>query len=140
MTRAPVEYRSVSSIRGPLLSVEGVSDVDWDELVEIQLDSGEVRHGVVLDIDRELAVVQVFEGTSGLALAGTRVSFAGSPMRIPVGEAWLGRVCNGSGSRSTEARRSSAPTCAKSAAARSTPPRASPRRSRSSPAYRWSTA
>ncbi len=97
MTRAPVEYRSVSAIRGPLLSVEGVGDVGWDELVEIRLDSGEVRHGVVLDIDRELAVVQVFEGTSGLALAGLRVSFAGGPMRIPVGEDWLGRVCDGRG-------------------------------------------
>jgi V/A-type H+-transporting ATPase subunit B len=95
--RAPVEYRSVSSIRGPLLTVEGVSDVGWDELVEIRLDSGEVRHGVVLDIDRELAVVQVFEGTSGLSLSAARVSFAGSPMRIPVGEEWLGRVCNGRG-------------------------------------------
>ena len=97
MSRAPVEYRSVSSIHGPLLTVEGVRDVGWDELVEIRLDSGTVRHGVVLDIDRELAVVQVFEGTSGLALAGTRVSFAGSPMSIPVGEEWLGRVCNGRG-------------------------------------------
>jgi V/A-type H+-transporting ATPase subunit B len=95
--RAPVEYRSVSSIRGPLLTVEGVSDVGWDELVEIRLDSGEVRHGVVLDIDRELAVVQVFEGTSGLALSAARVSFVGSPMRIPVSEEWLGRVCNGRG-------------------------------------------
>jgi V/A-type H+-transporting ATPase subunit B len=95
--RAPVEYRSVGAIRGPLLTVEGVGGVGWDELVEIRLDSGEVRHGVVLDIDRELAVVQVFEGTSGLALAGARVSFAGSPMRIPVGDGWLGRVCNGRG-------------------------------------------
>jgi V/A-type H+-transporting ATPase subunit B len=97
VSRAPVEYRSVSSIGGPLLTVEGVRDVGWDELVEIRLDSGAVRHGVVLDIDRELAVVQVFEGTSGLALGGTRVSFAGGPMRIPVGEEWLGRVCNGRG-------------------------------------------
>jgi V/A-type H+-transporting ATPase subunit B len=94
---APVEYRSASAIRGPLLSVAGVHDVGWDELVEIRLDSGEVRHGVVLDVDRELAVVQVFEGTSGLALADVRVSFAGSPMRILVGESWLGRVCNGRG-------------------------------------------
>jgi V/A-type H+-transporting ATPase subunit B len=95
MSRAPVEYRSVNSIRGPLLTVEGVRGVGWDELVEIRLDSGAVRHGVVLDLDGELAVVQVFEGTTGLALNETRVSFAGSPMRIPVGEEWLGRVCNG---------------------------------------------
>lgn len=95
--RAPIEYRSISSIKGPLLCVEGVQGVGWDETVEIRLDAGEVRHGVVLEVDRELAVVEVFEGTSGLALDGVRVSFGGSPMRIPVGESWLGRVCNGRG-------------------------------------------
>lgn len=95
--RAPIEYRSLSSIKGPLLCVEAVQGVGWDETVEIRLDTGEVRHGVVLEVDRELAVVEVFEGTSGLALDGVRVSFGGSPMRIPVGESWLGRVCNGRG-------------------------------------------
>ena len=71
--------------------------VGWDEVVEIRLDSGEVRHGVVLEVDRRLAVIQVFEGTSGLALDTIRVSFGGGPMRIPVGDGWLGRVCNGRG-------------------------------------------
>jgi V/A-type H+-transporting ATPase subunit B len=101
MTRAapsvPVEYSSVASIKGPLLVVEGVRDVGWDEVVEVRLDSGEVRHGLVLEVDRDVAVVQVFEGTGGLSLDGVRVSFQGSPMRIPVGEQWLGRVCNGRG-------------------------------------------
>lgn len=95
--RAPIEYSSVTSIKGPLLCVEGIRDVGWDEVVEIRLDSGDVRHGLVLEVDRQVAVVQVFEGTSGLALDGLRVSFGGSPMRIPVGESWLGRVCNGRG-------------------------------------------
>jgi V/A-type H+/Na+-transporting ATPase subunit B len=94
---APLEYTSIASIRGPLVLVEGVRDVGWDETVEIRTDAGELRHGVVLEVDSKLAVVQVFEGTSGLALDGLRVSFRGSPMRIPVGEAWLGRVCNGRG-------------------------------------------
>jgi V/A-type H+-transporting ATPase subunit B len=95
--RAPIEYSSMSSIKGPLLCVDGVQGVGWDETVEIRLDGGEVRHGVVLEVDRELAVVEVFEGTSGLALDGVRVSFGGGPMRIPVTESWLGRVCNGRG-------------------------------------------
>jgi len=95
--RAPVEYGSVTWVKGPLLCVEDVDGVGWDEVVELRLDSGEVRHGVVLEVDRRLAVVQVYEGTSGLALDHTRVSFGGSPMRIPVGEGWLGRVCNGRG-------------------------------------------
>ncbi len=94
---APIEYASVASIKGPLLVVEGVRDVGWDEVVEVRLDSGELRHGLVLEVDRDVAVVQVFEGTTGLSLGGVRVSFQGGTMRIPVGESWLGRVCNGRG-------------------------------------------
>jgi V/A-type H+-transporting ATPase subunit B len=95
--RAPVEYTSVTSIDGPLLCVEGVRDVGWDEVVAIRLDSGEVRHGIVLETSGQLAVVQVFEGTAGLGLENVRVSFGGGPMRVPVGEEWLGRVCDGRG-------------------------------------------
>jgi V/A-type H+-transporting ATPase subunit B len=95
--RAPVEYASVASARGPLLVVEGVEDVGWDEVAAIRLDSGEPRNGVVLDVDRDLAVVQVLEGTDALKLGELHVAFTGSPLRIPVGEGWLGRVCNGRG-------------------------------------------
>ncbi|MGA7987578.1 MAG: V-type ATP synthase subunit B [Candidatus Dormiibacterota bacterium] len=93
----PVEYVGGSSVSGPLLVVEGVTGVGWDEYVSITLDSGEQRHGVVLDVDDNLAVVQVFEGTSGISLGGIRVAFSGTPMRVPVGQQWLGRVCNGRG-------------------------------------------
>ncbi len=93
---APVEYGSVASIRGPLLVVEGVRGVGWDEVAEVRLDGG-VRHGVVLDVDRDLAVVEVLEGTAALRRDELRVAFTGSPLRIPVGEGWLGRVCNGRG-------------------------------------------
>ena len=95
--RAPVEYSSVSSIRGPLLVLDGVDGVGWDEVAEVRLGSGEVRHGVVLDVDRDLAVVEVLEGTGSIRLDRVRVSFAGTPLRIPVGAGWLGRVCNGRG-------------------------------------------
>ncbi len=95
--RAPVEYASVTSIKGPLLVVEGIEDVGWDEVAQIRLESGDVRHGVVLEVAGDLAVVQVFEGTQGMGLERARVSFGGGPMRIPVSEAWLGRVCNGRG-------------------------------------------
>jgi V/A-type H+-transporting ATPase subunit B len=95
--RAPVEYSTVSSIHGPLLVVEGIEDVGWDEVAEIRLASGELRHGVVLDVQEGLAVVQVFEGTASLRTQGLRVAFAGTPLRVPVGEGWLGRVCNGRG-------------------------------------------
>lgn len=97
LSPAPIEYDSVGSIKGPLLVVEGVSGVGWDEVAEVRLDSGELRHGLVLEVAGDVAVVQVFEGTRGLSLNGLRVSFAGSPMQIPVGEQWLGRVCDGRG-------------------------------------------
>jgi V/A-type H+-transporting ATPase subunit B len=93
----PVEQSGVQSADGPLLVLDGVVDVGWDEYVEVVLASGEVRHGVVLEVDRGLAVVEVFEGTSGIAPPETRVRFSGAPLRIPVTDAWLGRVCNGRG-------------------------------------------
>lgn len=96
-TVAPIEYRSIDSIRGSLLVVHGVAGVGWDETVRVMLDSGEVRHGTVLDVDHDLAVVEVLQGTTGMRRDGTRVSFSGAPMAIPVGKGWLGRTCNGRG-------------------------------------------
>ncbi len=95
--QAPIEYRALGSIRGPLIVVRDVSGVGWDEVAQITLSSGEVRHGAVLEVDRDLAVVEVLEGTSGMRLDSARVAFGGAPMRIPVGEGWLGRTCNGRG-------------------------------------------
>jgi len=97
MTAADVEYGDVRELHGPLMVVAGVSGVGWDEFVRIRLDSGEERHGLVLEVDRDLAVVQVLEGTEGMDPRATWVRFAGHPLRIPVGPGWLGRVCNGRG-------------------------------------------
>ncbi|MGW0954263.1 V-type ATP synthase subunit B [Streptomyces sp. NPDC002405] len=92
-----IEYTGVRELRGPLMVVEGVSGVGWDEFATIVLDSGERRHGLVLEVNRDLAVVQVLEDTAGMNRTGTRVAFSGTPLRIPVGPGWLGRVCNGRG-------------------------------------------
>ncbi len=98
MTVSPrIEYESLVEITGPLLIVDGVSGVGWDEVAEVRLGSGERRNGVVLDVHGGIAVVEVLEGTSGMRLDDARVSFTGAPMTIPVGPAWLGRVCNGRG-------------------------------------------
>ncbi|MEV7203747.1 V-type ATP synthase subunit B [Streptomyces griseoluteus] len=94
---AGIEYTGVRELRGPLLFVEGVSGVGWDEFATIVLDSGGRRHGLVLEVDRDTAVVQVLEDTAGMNRAGTRVAFSGTPLRIPVGTGWLGRACNGRG-------------------------------------------
>jgi V/A-type H+/Na+-transporting ATPase subunit B len=105
-TWAQPEYTDVAEVRGPLLVVRGVRGVGWDEFATIRIDaaagqgradSPQPRHGLVLEADGDLAVVQVLEGTSGIDPAATRVAFSGSPLRIPVGTQWLGRVCNGRG-------------------------------------------
>ena len=92
-----VEYSEISELRGPLLAVRGTEGAAWDEYVTIHSGDDNPRHGVLLEVDRDLAVVQVFEGTGGLDPRRTSVRCSGSPLRIPVGEEWLGRVCNGRG-------------------------------------------
>ena len=92
-----IDYTAVRELRGPLLAVSGVDGVGWDEFVTIKLADDTVRHGQVLEVDRDLAVIQVLEGTAGMSTSGTRVQFSGQPLRIPVGDGWLGRVCNGRG-------------------------------------------
>jgi V/A-type H+-transporting ATPase subunit B len=92
-----VEYRGVRELRGPLAVVGGVAGVGWDEYVVITLADGSVRHGLVLDVNRDVALVQVMEGTSGMDSAGAAYRFSGEPLRVPVGTAWLGRTCNGRG-------------------------------------------
>ena len=91
------EYTQVAELRGPLLVVRGVDGVGWDEFATIRTETGQTRHGLVLEADRDLAVVQVLEGTEGMRPTATRVAFSGSPLRVPVGPDWLGRVCNGRG-------------------------------------------
>ncbi len=104
--RGPVtiEHGVIDQIRGPLLVVRGVRGTGWDESALIRVtdhgsgdQSGEVRNGVVLEVDGDLAVVQVLEGTADLVLGDTRVAFSGRPVTIPLGSGWLGRVCNGRG-------------------------------------------
>ncbi len=91
------EYETIREVKGPLLIVEGVSGVSYDEIVEVELASGEKRRGRVLDVGAGIAVVQVFEGTTGITRVGTKVRFLGRPLEIPVSEDMLGRVFNGLG-------------------------------------------
>ncbi|GAA1898383.1 V-type ATP synthase subunit B [Actinomadura bangladeshensis] len=90
-------YTRVSRLQGPLLVVPDAEEVGWDEFADIRLDSGEARHGLVLDTARDRVLVQVLEGTGGMRFEGTRVAFSGTPLRVPVGTSWLGRVCDGLG-------------------------------------------
>ena len=91
------EVVGVSRIEGPLVFVEGIGSVGYDEVVEILDAKGRLRYGRVLEVGEELAVVEVFAGTSGLSIDGTRIRFLGKPYEIPVAEEMLGRIFNGLG-------------------------------------------
>lgn len=91
------EYIGIDRIDGPLLFIKNTHAVGYRELVECVDNSGKTRLGIVLDTSDEAVVVQVFSGTSGLNLPGTRVRFKGEPQRIGVTKSMLGRVFNGFG-------------------------------------------
>lgn len=91
------EYLTVSEIAGPLMLVEKVEDVKYEELVEVELPNGEVRHGKVLEVSDDTALVQLFEGARGVSTRGTKVRFLGKGLEIPVSEDILGRVFDGQG-------------------------------------------
>ena len=92
-----IEYSKIAEIKGPLVIVDGVDKASYDELVEIQTTSGEKRLGKVMEVGFGKAVVQVFEGTSGLSISGTKAKFIGRTMTMPVSAEVLGRVFDGLG-------------------------------------------
>jgi V/A-type H+-transporting ATPase subunit B len=91
------EYVGLQKIKGPLIFIKGIRDVGFDEMVEITSPDGERLHGRVLEIGSDMAVVEVFEGTSGLNIPNTKVRFLGESLRLPVTTDMLGRVFNGIG-------------------------------------------
>lgn len=91
------EYRTIGYVSGPLIFVTGVAGASYGEIVKITLRDGEVRTGQVLDISEDHAVVQVYEGTRGIDVAGTTARFTGEPARIAVSSDMLGRVFSGVG-------------------------------------------
>ncbi|ABS34029.1 ATP synthase subunit beta [Clostridium botulinum] len=91
------EYRTVKEVVGPLMLVDQVDGVSFDELVEIELHNGEKRRGKVLEINKDKAMVQLFEGSAGINLKGAKVKFLGKPLELGVSEDMLGRVFDGLG-------------------------------------------
>jgi V/A-type H+-transporting ATPase subunit B len=91
------EYRTVTEVVGPLMIVEGVEGVKYEELVEIEIQTGEKRRGRVLEIDGDKAMIQLFEGSTGINLKGTKVRFLGRPLELGVDESMIGRIFDGLG-------------------------------------------
>ncbi len=90
------EYKTIKELVGPLMVVEGVDGVKYDELVEIETKEG-VRRGKVLEVNRDKAVVQLFESSHGLQIATAKARFLGHGIQLAVSEDMLGRVFDGMG-------------------------------------------
>ncbi len=97
MGEAGIEYTKVQEIKGPLVVIDGVTRASFDELVEIETVEGDIRLGKVLEIGFGKAVVQVFEGTTGLSISGTKARFLGKMMEMPASQELLGRIFDGLG-------------------------------------------
>jgi V/A-type H+-transporting ATPase subunit B len=91
------EYIGISSVSGPLVAIKGIHNVGYNELAEVVDPNGHVRLGMILESSEKAAVIQVFEGTSGLSIPETRVRFKGEPLHFGAGVEILGRVFNGLG-------------------------------------------
>ena len=91
------EYKTIKEVVGPLMLVEGVEGVKYDELVEIAQENGEVRRGKVLEVEDDKAVVQLFENTQGLKISTAKARFLGRSFSLAVSEDMLGRVFDGMG-------------------------------------------
>ncbi len=93
----PKEYMTIRDVVGPLLLVEKVTDAKYNELVELQFPDGTIGRGNVLEVTKDTALVQSFEGTRGLNTTQTRVRFLGKSMEVGVSKDILGRVFDGLG-------------------------------------------
>lgn len=91
------EYKTIREVVGPLMLVEGVEGVKYDELVDVVCANGEIRHGKVLEINRDKAVVQLFENSQGLHISSAKARFTGHGQQLAVSRDMLGRVFDGMG-------------------------------------------
>lgn len=91
------EYRSIREVVGPLMLVTGVSGITYNELVEIEQANGEIRHGKVLEANKDSALVQLFEGSQGLKISDSKARFLGRGIELAVSPDMLGRVFDGMG-------------------------------------------
>ena len=92
-----IEYTGLSEINGSLVALEGVTGVAYDEMAELTLDDGSRRTGRVILIDGDRVVLQVFEGTDGIAMDGVNTCFTGEPLKLPLSKEITGRIFTGAG-------------------------------------------
>ena len=92
-----IQYVGLSEINGPLVVMDNVKNVSYDEIAQIKLNDGTSRLARVVEISEDRAVLQVFEGTKGISLKNVQTKFEGKPMEMPLSTEILGRVFSGAG-------------------------------------------
>lgn len=92
-----IHYLGLSEINGPLIFLDHVSQAGYEEMVEIRMTNGSVRHGRVVQVEGEKVAIQVFEGTNDISLSNTKIKMTGHPVEMALSKEILGRVFNGSG-------------------------------------------
>ncbi len=92
-----IEYMGLSGINGPLVVIDNVKDVAYEEIAQITMSNGEKRMGRVIEVSEDKAVVQVFEGTAGMSLSNNKTTFKGHSLEMPLSKELLGRVFDGAG-------------------------------------------
>lgn len=91
------EYKTIKEVVGPIMLVEGVEGVKYNELVEVIQKNGEIRRGKVLEVNNDKALVQLFESAQGLQISTSKAKFTGRSQELAVSEDMLGRVFDGMG-------------------------------------------
>ena len=92
-----IDYLGLSSINGPLIALEGVQDAFYDEIVDFVVNGKEHKMGRIVEVYKDKAIIQVFEGTENMSLNNTHTRLTGHPMEIGLSEEMLGRTFNGIG-------------------------------------------
>ena len=91
------EYKTIREVAGPLMLVDQVEGVKYDELVEIEQSDGRIRRGKVLEVNQDKALLQLFEGSQGLRITDSSAKFLGHSIELAVAPDMLGRVFDGMG-------------------------------------------
>ena len=91
-----IQFVGLKEINGPLVVLDHVQDASFEEMVHLELEDGSIRDGRIVSLEGDKAVIQVFEGTTGLSLTNTRTRLLGHPMEMALSPEVLGRVFSGS--------------------------------------------
>jgi len=90
-------YKTIKEAAGPLIVVGGVENIKYEEMVEIEMQDGQIKRGRVLEASESTAIVQVFEDIRGLNLKGSKAKFLAKTMKLGVSGDMVGRIFDGAG-------------------------------------------